>query len=243
MYRGLLVSANYQYSHGISDGSNGGGESDTPENNNCRSCERASTDFDIRHNFSTSAIWTVPVGKGHILLGDARPVVNEMIGGWEFSGIGMARTGVPLNVTMSRSASALPDLINSSQRPNRVPGISLYPSHQTPGLWINPAAFATPANGVWGNASRNAVRVPGLWQGDLALAKKFPVREKMNFSFRAEVFNAFNRDMIGSPAVKWTGNGSTSSAGTFGQITSAYTSNSVGTGTPREMQFSLRFSY
>ena len=243
MYRGLLVSANYQYSHGISDGSNGGGESDTPENNNCRSCERASTDFDIRHNFSTSAIWTVSVGKGHILLGDARPVVNEMIGGWEFSGIGMARTGVPLNVTMSRSASALPDLINSSQRPNRVPGISLYPSHQTPGLWINPAAFATPANGVWGNASRNAVRVPGLWQGDLALAKKFPVREKMNFSFRAEVFNAFNRDMIGSPAVKWTGNGSTSSAGTFGQITSAYTSNSVGTGTPREMQFSLRFSY
>jgi hypothetical protein len=238
MYRGLLLSANYQYSHGISDGSNGGGESDTPENNNCRACERASTDFDMRHNFSTSAIWIVPVGRGHVLLGDASPVVNTILGSWEFSGIGLAHTGVPLNVTMSRSASALPDGINSSQRPDRVPGVSLYPAHQTSTLWLNPAAFTTPANGLWGNASRNAVRVPGIWQGDLALAKKFPVRKQTYVSFRAEVFNAFNRDQIGSPAVKWT-----SGAGTYGQITTPYTTSAVGTGTPRQMQFSLRYSY
>jgi hypothetical protein len=238
MYRGLLLSANYQYSHGISDGSNGGGESDTPENNNCRACERASTDFDMRHNFSTSAIWIVPVGRGHVLLGDASPVVNTILGSWEFSGIGLAHTGVPLNVTLSRSASALPDGINSSQRPDRVPGVSLYPAHQTSTLWLNPAAFTTPANGLWGNASRNAVRVPGIWQGDLALAKKFPVRKQTYVSFRAEVFNAFNRDQIGSPAVKWT-----SGAGTYGQITTPYTTSAVGTGTPRQMQFSLRYSY
>jgi hypothetical protein len=238
MYSGLLFSANYQYSHGISDGSNGGGESDTPENNNCRSCERASTDFDMRHNFSASAIWTLPLGRGHMLLGDASPLVNDIVGSWEFSGMGLAHTGVPLNVTMSRSASALPDGINSSQRPDRVPGVSLYPSHQSAALWLNPAAFTTPANGLWGNASRDAVRVPGIWQADLAMAKKFPIGEKTYFSFRAEVFNAFNRDQIGSPAVKWT-----SGAGTFGQITTPYTTSAVGTGTPRQMQFSLRYSY
>jgi len=38
---GLLVSANYQWSHGISDGSNGDGESDMPENMNCRSWSAA----------------------------------------------------------------------------------------------------------------------------------------------------------------------------------------------------------
>ena len=62
---GLLISANYQYSHGISDGSNGDGESDSLQNNNCRSCERGNADFDVRHNFTTSVIWMVPVGKGH----------------------------------------------------------------------------------------------------------------------------------------------------------------------------------
>ena len=77
---GLLVSANYQWSHGISDGSNGDGESDTPENKNCRSCERGATDFDIRHNFTTSAIWIVPVGKGHHLLGSASPLVEFAAG-------------------------------------------------------------------------------------------------------------------------------------------------------------------
>lgn len=238
MYHGLLVSANYQFSHGISDGSNGGGESDTPENMNCRRCERASTDFDIRHNFTSSAIWTLPIGRGQLLLNNATRVVNTVLSGWQFSGIGTARTGVPLNVTMSRSASALPDGINSSQRPDRVPGVSLYPAHQTAGLWLNPAAFTTPANGVWGNASRNAVRNLGIWQADTSLTKKFAIHDRMSLDFRADMFNVFNREQIGSPSTKWA-----SGVTTFGQITSAYTTSAVGTGTPRQMQFALRLSY
>jgi hypothetical protein len=163
---GLLISANYQWSHGISDGSNGDGESDTPENMNCRSCERGATDFDVRHNFTTSAVWIVPVGKGHRLLGGASPLVNSLLGGWQLSVIGLARTGLPANVTLSRSASALPDGINGSQRPDVVPGQSLYPADQAPNLWLNPYAFTVPANGKWGNAGRNIVRVPGIWQAD-----------------------------------------------------------------------------
>ncbi|HEX4068041.1 MAG TPA: TonB-dependent receptor [Acidobacteriaceae bacterium] len=238
LHRGFLLSANYQYSHAISDGSNGGGESDGLENNNCRKCEIASTDFDVRQNVSGSGIWILPFGKGHAFLASAPHVVNGFLGGWQFSGILLARTGVPLNVSISRSASALPDGINKNQRPDRVPGAPLYPSHQTASLWLNPAAFTTPAKGAWGDASRNAVRAPGIWQADTGLEKVFPVREAMNFSFRWDVFNVFNRDQIGNPATTWA-----PGSGTFGQITSPYTTNAVGTGTPRQMQFSLRFSY
>jgi hypothetical protein len=149
---GVLVSANYQWSHGINDGSNGDGESDTPQNMNCRSCERGNADFDVRHNFTASMIWMLPVGKGHSILASASPVVNALLGDWQLSGIGTARTGLPLNVTLSRSASALPDGINSSQRPDVVPGQPLYPANQSPTLWLNPFAFTTPANGTWGNA-------------------------------------------------------------------------------------------
>ena len=92
---GLLISANYQWSHGLSDGSSGGGESDTPENMNCRKCEYADSDFDIRHNFTTSAVWTLPVGRGHRLLENAPSFVNTLLGGWQLSGIGLARTGLP----------------------------------------------------------------------------------------------------------------------------------------------------
>lgn len=237
---GLLISANYQYSHGISDGANGDGESDSLQNNNCRSCERGNADFDVRHNFTTSLIWTVPMGKGHHLLGNSSRLVDSLFGGWQLSGIGIARTGLPLNVTLSRSASALPDGINSNQRPNVVPGQPLYPADQSATLWLNPYAFTTPANGQWGNAGRNILRDPGIWQADTSIEKQFPIRERVALSFRADVFNVFNRAQIGNPSAKWT---NPSSGTTYGQITTPYTTSALGTGTPRQMQFMLRLSF
>lgn len=237
---GLLISANYQYSHGISDGSNGDGESDSIQNANCRTCDRGNADFDVRHNFTTNLIWMVPVGKGHHVLGNSSSLVNTLLGGWQLSGIGVARTGLPQNVTLSRSNSALPDGINSSQRPDVVYGQPLDPSNQNPTLWYNPYAFATPANGTWGDAGRNILRAPGIWQADTSLEKRFPIRERIALSFRADVFNIFNRAQLGSPNVKWT---NPSAGTTFGAITSPYTTSAVGTGTPRQMQFMLRLSF
>jgi Carboxypeptidase regulatory-like domain len=237
---GLLISANYQWSHGISDGSNGGGESDTPQNMDCRSCERGDTDFDVRHNFTASAIWIVPVGKGHRLLGSPSPLANTLLGGWQLSGIGLAHTGLPTTITLSRSASALPDGINSSQRPDVVPGQPLYPANQTATLWLNPYAFTTPANGKWGNAGRNILRVPGIWQADVSLEKRFPVTERIAVSFRADVFNVFNKSQLGKPNAKWT---DPAQGTTYGQITGPYTTSAIGTGTPRQMQFMLRLAF
>jgi hypothetical protein len=60
-------------------------------------------------------------------------------------------------------ASSLPDGNSTSpQRPDLVLGVSLIPpGGQTRTQWINPAAFAIPANGTCGNAGRNPVRAPG----------------------------------------------------------------------------------
>jgi hypothetical protein len=147
---------------------------------------------------------------------------------------------IPLNVTLSRSASALPDGINSNQRPNVVPGQPLCPSDQNATLWLNPYAFSIPANDTWGNAGRNLLRAPGLWQADTSLEKRFPLGERTAIGFRADVLNIFNRAQLGSPNVKWT---NPTAGTTFGQITSAYTTSAIGTGTPRQMQFMLRISF
>ena len=61
-----------------------------------------------------------------------------------------------------------------------------------------------PANGTWGNAGRNILRVPGIWQADTSLEKRFPVSERIAISFRADVFNVFNRAQIGKPNATWT---------------------------------------
>lgn len=241
LYNGLLVSANYQYAHILGDGSNGGGESDSPENVNCRPCEYGNTDYDMRNNFTASAIWQVPVGRGQLLLGNANPVVNAVIGGWEFSGTGIAHTGFPMNVTMSRATGDLPDGNNKSQRPDRVPGVPLYSRSNRLNGWFNPDAFATPAKGQWGNLGHNSLYGPGFAQADMGMQKQFHIREEIALQFRADFFNIFNYDQIGSPNTTFSGNAA--KPGNFGTITKAYNSNPTGIGTPRQMQFSLRLSY
>ncbi len=241
---GLLISANYQYSHSIDNGGLGGGEAVIPQDYYCHRCEVSSSDQDMRHYFSASSIWRLPIGRGHTLLSHASRTTELLLGGWQFGAIGTARAGLPLNVTMSRSATDLPDQLNKNQRPNRLVGVPLYPSNKTPGNWLNVAAFSAPPVGTHGNAGRNIARAPGLWQMDTSLQKRFSLTERMGVSFRAEAFNLFNVAHYGTPAVIWVApTGNSVNPNNFGVITTSFNNNPVGTGTPRELQFMLKIDF
>ncbi|MBI4475613.1 MAG: TonB-dependent receptor, partial [Acidobacteria bacterium] len=231
---GFLLGAHYMWSHAFDEGSLGGGESTARQNTACRSCEYAPTNQDVRHTLTANWIYELPFGRdrAHLNTGALEPI----FGGWQLSGLLQARTGRPLTISVNRSAADLPDGNNSNQRPDVVPGVSPIPTSQTPGQWINIAAFAVPARGTWGNAGRNIVRAPGLFQVDLALQKRFPIGGSGNIEFRMEAFNAFNRVNLGTP-------GTNISAGaSFGRITGPLNSN-YGTGTARQLQFMLRLNY
>lgn len=238
---GVSFSANYMWSHAINDGPNGGGEADYAENNACRSCEVASSDFDVRHTFTANTVYELPFGKGRRYL-TGGGISDFLLGGWQFSGIGTFRSGNPVNVTITRPASALPDgnsLQNGSsfQRPDYVGSVSVVPAHQSIANWINPLAFVTPATGTFGTAGRNLVRGPAFWQADIALVKNFRITERFSVDFRAEGFNVFNRAQFGDP------NGNFSSP-SFGQITTTVNNGSAtGSGTPRQFQFALRLYF
>ena len=239
----LSVSANYEWSHSIDNGGIGGGESDAPQNVACPRCERASSDQDMRSYFSASSIWQLPVGRGHRLMGNISRTADAFLGGWQLTGIALVRGGLPLNVTISRSASALPDQLNKGQRPNRIPGVSLYSANKTPSNWLNYAAFTVPANGTWGNLGRNAVRGPGHWQIDPALSKRFAINERIGTTFRAEAFNIFNHAEYGKPATNWAPATSVPNPNNYGVITSAANTNTAGSSGPRDLQFSLKVDF
>ena len=248
MRTGLLIASNYQLPHAINDGSTGGAEAIAPQNQSCIRCERSSGQFDMRHYFSSSAIWQLPIGRGHGILGNAGSALDSILGGWQLAGVGSIRSGLPLNVTLTRSATALPDQINSNQRPNLIPGVSIYPSHRTTGQWLNPAAFAVPANGTWGNAGRNIARAPGHWQMDVAIQKRIPLWERLNTSFRAEAFNVFNVAQYGNPVTALSSRAGTGGQmqivpGNFGLINSAFSTAPTGSATPRQLELSLRVDF
>jgi hypothetical protein len=235
---GFQLSANYMWSHSINDGSIGGGESDTPQDSFCRACDKASSDDDVRQLFNLSAVYQLPFGAGQHYLstpGIARPV----LGGWTLSAIGSMQTGLPFNITVNRSNGSVPGdyAVSGEERPNYVSGVSLTPpGGSTPGAWVNPAAFSTPASGTFGNLGRNAFRAPGISDVDFALAKNVSITERMQLRFRADVFNVLNRAQYGAP------NGVLDQAN-FGVITTTISSYATGRGTPREFQLSAKMSF
>jgi len=237
-HNGLLVSANYMWSHAIDDGAIGGGEADYPENIACRSCERASGDADVRQTANVNSVYRLPIGTGTHFLSNSG-ILSRVLGGWSLSDLVSVRTGLPVNITVTRAASALADGNNSSpQRPNLVPGLSLFPSGgQTPSNWINLAAFSVPAPGTWGDLGRNAFRGPTLWQADAALAKDMSLNERIRFTLRVDVFNLFNRAQYANPA------SNISAPSTFGQIQTTINTTATGTGTARQIQLTARIRF
>ncbi len=173
------------WSHSINDGSIGGGESDTPQDSFCRSCDKASSDDDVRQVFNLSAVYQLPFGAGKHYL-SSPGVARTILGGWTLSAIATAQTGLPVNITITRSNGSVPGdfAISGEERPNWVPGVSLTPpGGSTPQEWINPAAFSMPAAGTFGDLGRNAFRAPGISDVDLALAKDVSFAERVKLRF------------------------------------------------------------
>lgn len=237
---GLLFSVNYMWSHEIDDGSDGSGDGDSlvAQNVACKACERASGAFDARHVVNSNVVYELPFGAGKPYLNHPG-VLRGIFGGWEATSIVSAHTGFPINVTVDRASSAVPDGNTNNQRPNLVPGVSLTPpGGATIGEWINPAAFSIPAPGTFGNSPRNIARAPGVWQIDMGLGKNLIATERLRIQFRTEVFNIFNHPQYGSPQADFS-----TGPGVFGTIISTVNTGPVGTGTPRQMQFGLRASF
>ena len=94
-----------------------------------------------------------------------------------------ARTGRPLTITASRATGDLPDGNNQAQRADRVTSVPVYPANQTPEVWFNPAAFALPASGTWGNVGTQhgprARAVPGRSGAAEALRDQRPAQYRV----------------------------------------------------------------
>jgi hypothetical protein len=248
--RGLLLAANYMWSHEIDNGSNGSGDGDevNPQIPLCQACDTASGAWDARHVVNGNAVYQLPFGLGEPML-NQRGIASAIAGNWQLTTNAVARTGFPVNVLLPSSYTA-PDGASGTERPDLVPGVSLTPpGGRSVAEWINPAAFTLPA-GEFGTAPRDLVRGPGTWQMDVGAAKTFALTERSKLEFRSEFYNIFNHPQLGLPQA--TCNVSSSSpagCGTgFGSIiTTVNTSVSpltpVGSGTPREIQFALRLEF
>lgn len=184
---------------------------------------------------SANAIYDLPFGPGKRFLHDGG-FVGKLVGGWALTGIASASTGRPIDILVDRSPTDLPDGVTRNQRPDLVPGVSIYPAHQTINNWFNPAVFAVPALGMWRALGRNVGRGHGYYEIDTALEKQTPITERLVLKFRAEAFNLLNHPTYGDPA-------SDISSSSFGVITTPLNTGATGIGMPRRLQLMLRLEF
>lgn len=241
--QGVQFDANYTWSHSIDNQStvanvttSGGLVCDA---RNLRVC-RSNSDFDIRHLFNLNGLWELPVGRGRALAGNAPGWVNAIIGGWTFSGIFTARSGLPFGLaTSSWPTSFIFDGANGAPAvtfgdPNALRASIHDAADGTIQFFADPeaalAAVRYPRHGEPGN--RNPLRGPGFWNLDTALLKNFrlPWSETQRLQIRWEAYNAFNHHSFGLPSSTDIG------ATNFGQVTGSASN-------PRVMQFGVRWDF
>ena len=239
---GFTGGVQYQYSRneGTTQGSN---EAATSQNTFDYETEYGTNPQDIPHTFNGSLVYLIP-GEG------------LWRGGWRVGGILNARSGVPINVTISRADNVTVNgqtVTNipggnsrGTQRPDAVPGVDPYLRNGV--RWLNPAAFTTPRPGTFGNLERNALRGPEFVQLDMMFSKDFQLAQRQAFQLRIEIFNLMNRLNYENPASSLPGNGTPgipftdAQAGTFGYMLGPL-NRTVGLGTARQTQISLRYTF
>ena len=222
---GLQVLASYNWSHSIDFGSQ-----------DLQFAQiRGNSDYDVRNNFNLAATYETP----HL---DSNRLIDALANHWAFDTRFSARGGFP--VILNGNQITLPNGESAYQGLNLIPNVPVYLyAHGLPGgRQINPAAFSLPAKNTYGNAPRNFVRGFGMNQLDLSVRRTFPIVERLNLQFRAEMFNILNHPDFGYIYPYYGGV-------QFGQATKTL-NESLSTlnalyqqGGPRSMQLSLKLQF
>jgi hypothetical protein len=212
---GLQAVASYTWAHSIDDASSGSifaGSLLSPKLG--ASANRAASDFDIRHTFTTGLTYSVPAPKFNIF-------TDTILRGWSLETIVLARSAPPVDVSINSLTAILG--ANIKVRPDVVPGIPLFlfgpqfpggmAINNTPGAVvggcpdgsISVGPFCPPPKDATGkplregNLGRNALRGFGAAQWDFGVHRDFPIRESLKLQFRAEMFNVLNHPNFGPP--------------------------------------------
>jgi len=238
---GLSGGLQYQYSRneGTTQGSN---EAATASNTFDYNTEFGTNPTDLPHSFNGSLVYMLPFN-------------GAILGGWRVGGIVNARSGVPINVTIARPDTVAVNGVTvanipggnsrGTQRPDLVAGVNPYLKDGV--RWLNPAAFAAPMPGTFGNLPRNYLRGPNFWQLDMNVSKDVRFSANQGLQLRLDLFNITNHLNYETPAANLpagtVGQPFTDAvAGTYGYMLGPL-NRTVGLGAARQTQLSVRFLF
>jgi hypothetical protein len=225
--RNGLLNVAYTLSRNRADATNDRDAVDLPQNPQDLDAEYALARTDRTHIFIANYVYELPFFR------NASGFLKATLGGWQVSGITTFQSGPPVSRIVTSSNGNRRGI-----RANRVgdpfADIPATPAARGP-YWINPAAFAPPADGTYGDSGRAPFRLPGRNQWDVTLSKNWYPSPKSRLQFRADFINALNHTQFTLIDNACTASLTTCAVpgDTFGLVTAARL--------PREIQLGLKF--
>jgi hypothetical protein len=229
--RAGLLNVAYTLSRTKTDATNDRDAIDLPQNPQDLEAEYAIARTDRTHVLTFNYVYELPFFR------EGNAFAKAVLGGWQVAGITQMWSGPPISRVVNGTT-------NGSRRGIRVNQLSdpleNLPEDVAGGVyWFNPTAFASPADGQYGDTGRAIFRLPGVHQWDVTMSKNWYLPEGARLQFRVDFINAFNQTQFDPTTIQ---NVCTSGAdltcttgGRFGQLT--------GTRAPREVQLGLRLAW
>jgi hypothetical protein len=250
--KGLYLQSAYTWSKSIDDVSTASVAFITRVNDqNSGAASRGLSDFDHRQRFVTSLNYALP------FMANRHDAMGYTLGGWEVDSVIVAQSGSPITIAdasggLDYELASYP-VATATFAPGFGCGNALNSGNLGTKLanWVNPEAYvpdgpvpnAGDGSTGYGNSPRNCIIGPKQSNVDFTLGKTFKIGERQNVRFRAEFFNLFNHPSFQNPQFTGTADVEAGScpaapgAGcNIGQITQT-------NGTPRLIQFSLKYGF
>jgi hypothetical protein len=214
---------------------------------------RGLSDFDRKHRLSVSYRYDLP------FFSKAEGWKRVALSSWAVSGITIFQSGAPFSVIDSSAGTAIlgGGLASGTAGASLAPGGSISAGLTSGDIhtrvdngYLNPANFVSAplvdaaacnsdptgnsCTSLFGDLGRNIYRGPHQQNWDFSLLKNFKLTERNSLRFTTDFFNVWNHANFANP-----GNGTATDVeipGAFGRIFSTV-------GTPRLIQFSLRYAF
>ena len=194
--------------------------------------------YDTLHQVNANFIYQLPFGRGRRFGTNVNKIVDVFIGGWEVSGLYRQTSGLPLTIINGQRWPTNWN-VDANATPNGQPLPAIVSTGNSigiggPNLWQNPAAAFAGFNETMPGQSglRTNLRGSGLFDIDSGLFKNFtmPYSEHHKLQFRWETYNLTNSVRF-DPA---SASNSVLISSSFGKLSSQL-------GSPRQMQFALKY--
>jgi hypothetical protein len=176
----------------------------------------------VRHAVKTQWDYSIPVGRGRRFGADMHPLLNGVLGGWEFTGAGRVQARVvnfgnvrlvgmtvdeltdaykwevrPNPTTGAATVYYLPqDIIDNTRRAFSLSSttVSGYSGAAPEGRYFAPANSPGCIQLRAGDCAPRTllVRQPFFTRFDIGVTKRFPLKDDVNFELRFDVLNVFD---------------------------------------------------